>query len=723
MLRPNAGAKIGSSSSPRSVGIPFSVRPEPVEGPSRRSSISILGIVLLTLALALAASSGTAGAAGPRQSPQTGIFGEVVVITGDHPRAVAGEIDIILETPNGPVEITANPDTEIRVPGLEQPTVDDIPLGSAVAVLAANGQAVSILVIPVQPVRSRHFTGIVTGVGEDGVVDIQDADGRKISSPSAGDPSILKPGDLVTAVLEQDLSTGSLLITGLDGALDNLKRIEAALEQAEKTQAAGKLSALRQRLNENADRHLTLAQDVLAGTDSSRHSQFQERLTKAQNAYARGMSRFGAGKPSATVSGIVTSIDLNRKLLTVQPSGLPAVQVIIDGATAIRFQGRDISFSRLDLANRVQVRYDLESRTASRVLVSAGATLDRTTAKELLTTVDPGAVNGPIIQLDLDTSYDALPRITIRDSATQATVTLNVLPESVLLVDGSPTRLGKELLDTNVTAIFQPDSLALIELDSQAGVGDSPPVRGVIHRFVAKALPGNLSIMTKDGEIRSFTRTGETVVRRDGRRVSISEVRLGDLVRANTRILETAGAAGNAVPVLGVLSLSSPPPASIKGVIAGITSADQGSTRVTITTNKLDMVVILVNAETQVVQTGRSIGVDGLSLGQRVVNGAYYPITGKTDRLIVQPPRAARISGEITLVEEYLSTVTIQPRRGDPVILLFPKADPPAISRKNKRGLKFSDLKTGDRVRAAFYDPATNRALRLVLAPDPDLDY
>jgi hypothetical protein len=57
------------------------------------------------------------------------------------------------------------------------------------------------------------------------------------------------------------------------------------------------------------------------------------------------------------------------------------------------------------------------------------------------------------------------------------------------------------------------------------------------------------------------------------------------------------------------------------------------------------------------------------------------------------------------------------------VILLFPKADPPAISRKNKRGLKFSDLKTGDRVRAAFYDPATNRALRLVLAPDPDLDY
>ena len=73
--------------------------------------------------------------------------------------------------------------------------------------------------------------------------------------------------------------------------------------------------------------------------------------------------------------------------------------------------------------------------------------------------------------------------------------------------------------------------------------------------------------------------------------------------------------------------------------------------------------------------------------------------------------------------EEYLSAVTIQPRQGDPVILLLPQKNPPAITRQNKRGLKLSDLIAGDRVRAAFYDPATNRVLRLVLAPIPDLDY
>ncbi|MBQ09933.1 MAG: hypothetical protein CMJ45_00065 [Planctomyces sp.] len=677
-----------------------------------------IGFVFLILALVLTVAMQPANASVLRQSSQIGIFGEVVNVTGDHPRAVAGEIDITLNTAKGPVEITANPGTVIRVPGMEQPSVEDIPLGSPVAVLASNGQAASILVKPVRPVRSRHFTGIVTGVGEDGIVEIEDDRGRKISAPLADGPSVLKPGYMVTAVLDQDLNSGAILITGLDQALDNLKRLQAALERAEKDPATGKLAALRQRLNENGDRHLTMAQNVLNRTGPSRQGQLKERFDAAQNAYGQGMSRFRAGRPSATVSGIVTSIDQQRKLLMVQPARSALVQVIIDGDTAIKFQGRDIPFSRLDVANRVQVRYGLEFRVASRVSVSAGATLDKTAAKVLLATRDPGEVTGTV--LDIERFPGELPHITLRDKESQHTVTLNMSQESVVLRNGAPSAVNRDLLDTEVTAIFYPDSLELIELDSQAADGENSPIRGVIHRFVAKNLPGNLSILTRDGAVRTFSRTGETVVRRNGRQVSINEVRLGDLVRANTRILL---ASGDAAPVLEVLSLSSPPLAPIHGTITGITDAGQGSMRATITTNKLDIVDVLVDADTQVVQKGKSIGLDGLALGQRIVNGAYHPISREAARLTVQPPRAARISGEITLVEEYLSAVTIQPRQGDPVILIFPQNENPVITRQNKRGLKLSDLKAGDRVRAAFYDPATNRVLRIVLAPKPDLDY
>ena len=677
-----------------------------------------LGFVSLILALVLTVATQPASAAVLGQSSQTGIFGEVIKITGDHPRAVAGEIDITLNTAKGPVDVTANPGTMIRVPGLEQPLIEDIPLGSSVAVLASNGQAASILVKPVRPVRSRHFTGIVTAVEEDGIVEIEDDRGRKISAPLATGPSVLKPGYMVTAVLEQDLNSGAILITGLDQALDNLKRLQAALERAEKDPATGKLAALRQRLNENGNRHLTMAQNVHNRTDSSLQGQLKERFAAAQNAYGQGMSRFKAGRPSATVSGIVTSIDQQRNLIMVQPAGSSPVQVIVDGDTAIRFQGRAIPFSRLDVANRVQVRYGLESRTASRISISAGAILDKTAAKVLLATKDPGEITGSI--LDIERFPGELPQITLRDKDSQDTVTLNMSTESVVLRNGAPSTVNRDLLDTEVTAIFHPDSLELIELDSQASDGDNKPIRGVIHRFVAKNLPGNLTILTRDGTIRTFSRTTETVVRRNGRRVSVNEVRLGDVVRANTRIVN---ASGDAAPVLEVLSLSSPPLAPIHGTITGITNAGQGSMRATITTNKLDIIDILVDADTQVVQKGKSIGLDGLTLGQRIVNGAYQPITRKVDRLTVQPPRAASISGEITLVEEYLSSVTIQPRQGGPVILIFPQTKPPTITRQNKGNLNLSDLKAGDRVRAAFYDPATNRVLRLVLAPVPDLNY
>ena len=86
---------------------------------------------------------------------------------------------------------------------------------------------------------------------------------------------------MVTAVLEQDLNSGAILITGLDQALDNLKRLEAALERAEKDQAAGKLPALRQRLNENSNRHLTMAQAFLNPSHSLRQGQLKEQFEAA----------------------------------------------------------------------------------------------------------------------------------------------------------------------------------------------------------------------------------------------------------------------------------------------------------------------------------------------------------------------------------------------------------------------------------------------------------
>ena len=199
-------------------------------------------VLQFMLALILAVSAGSVHASASSQSQQSGYFGTVSSLSADHPRAVAGETELRLDTAKGPVEITATPATRVRIPGLVEASLDEISIGDSVAVLAFGGQAISIQVKPAQPVRARHFTGIVTAVEEDGPLSIRDGQGRTISAPALTDVSDLHPGDLVTAVLEQNLASGSLLITGLDRATENLDRILAALEKAQQSKAAANLA-------------------------------------------------------------------------------------------------------------------------------------------------------------------------------------------------------------------------------------------------------------------------------------------------------------------------------------------------------------------------------------------------------------------------------------------------------------------------------------------------
>ncbi len=71
-----------------------------------------LGIIAIILAVTLA---GQVHAAGLGQSPQIGLFGTVTEVSGNHPRAVAGETDITLETESGLVEFSATEATTVRM--------------------------------------------------------------------------------------------------------------------------------------------------------------------------------------------------------------------------------------------------------------------------------------------------------------------------------------------------------------------------------------------------------------------------------------------------------------------------------------------------------------------------------------------------------------------------------------------------------------------------------
>ena len=670
-----------------------------------------LGIIAIVLAVTLA---GQAHAAGPGQSGQVGLFGTVTKVSGNHPRAVAGETDITLETESGVVEFSATEATTVRIPGREGSSARDLAIGDRVAVLVSDSRAISILVKPSRPVRSRHFTGVVTSVMQDWGLTIRDDQGGQISATALADIKAIRPGEFVTAVLDHDPESETLLITGLEPALKTLVRIRAALEHAENSNDQSKLATLRQRLADHSSRHLTVLHRVSQQASPTEQAQLQQELQAARDSYGKGLQRFNAGPISAQASGLVTAIDQDLRRITVQPRGLPSVEVAVSGETGINFRGRSIGFSRLDLANRVVVRYDLENRSASRIQVLPGETLARQPARVLLSLMsidDPGEITGTVTGLDLATTGPQ--RITIQGSANGSTVVLVLSEESLILGAGSPTRVGHDILDQQVTAIFDPASLELAELDTLVESPGRKFVSGIVHSFVSKVAPGNLSVMTREGQIQTFSRTKNTVIRRDGRQVSINEVRLGDRVRANSRyFLDAIGA-----PALDLLSLRSPKAAPIRGVIRGLRNTPGQPVQVTILTRALEIVTLTIDGDTQFNQLEQLIeaGPDVIGGGLRVKNGSYDPISGRALRLSLEPIRISQTRGEITAIGRADETITITTQSGDTLRLLVPESRPPRISRRGQRGLRLHDLQVGDPVRMAIYDPSTKRAHRLAL--------
>ena len=648
----------------------------------------------------------TAAAGSPAPAAQTvgGVFGTVSSISP------GPELTLFtVESESGPVEISATTDTDVRIPGQSQADAGDLAVGDPVAIRTApDGEggslALSILVRPDLPVTTSHFTGVVTSVGEDGAVGIRDQQGNEIAAPMLSEIPDLRPGEVVTAALEQDLLSQSLLITGLGRATGTLDRIQAALEHAEQSQATAVLEALRGRLAEHGAHHLTILDNASQQVAPSLRAQVRQEKDSVQNAYSDVLTKFGAGPPSLQVSGTISDIDRPRQRLTIGSRDLASTEITVDSGSSIKLRGGPLQFRNLDLGNRVIARYDLNTGAALWITVLPGQVLDSGVADVLLPMSLSGEISGAVIAVEtLDSGEQT---ITIEDRATGLPVELIAAGESLLLPGLVPDELGS-LLDLQVEASFDPQTLSIIKLEELALESDQSTVSGVVHSFIAKLLPDNFSILTGQGEVQTFSHTAGTVIHRDGRQVSISEVRVGDLVRPNTRYGEEQ--------VLVFLGLKSPRPASMTGDIRGIAESSQGDTQVTIFSDGSDVLTVSLSASTQLTRQGQPVAAAELAVGQRVVKVTFDPISGEAITLTLEPSRTQQVSGEITAVDEERMVVTITPKRGDPVELLLSESAPVRITLRGNRSPSFSDLQIGSQVRIALYDPATSQAYRLVV--------
>ena len=702
------------------------------------SKVLLLAVIA---ALVYAFLSGQTAAVASQQAEVKGLFGTISNLSGDHPSTAVGETKVTFDTNSGRVELIATPTTMVRIPGLESASVEDLRPGDSVAVLSSGGRATTILFRTTLPNRTRHFQGVVVSVDEGGVVTLQAPQGGRIRALALDDPVGLRPGELVTAVVEQDPPTGGLVITGLDRAVDSLARLSATLELATRAKATSSFEALRQRLVSNSTSHLTAMQQALQNSDRSSRDGFRQELETVTRTYAAVLLRSNAGLPRAEVTGIISSINFQQQRVTIQPDELDKVDVSITSGTSLwqspaglpsgvaeewlrsstetqfyvrEFGGRETSLEQLDIASRVRLWYELDSKSSSRILVLTGETLRIGLTDALLSLAQRGEATGIVTAVDPDA---ARPTISIDDELSGTVLKLTVSPDSALR-DGDGSVGIASLPGALVTINFDPGSFTVIELNTLRLDQSEATVLGVVHSFIPKVVPSNFYILTPEGELRAFSHTSDTVIRRDGRPANISQVRLGDLVRPSTRYL-AATEQGDTSPGSGqelvFLSLKSPQSVPVKGTIRGIATVPNSGTVITLSNNWLELVSILVTDDTVLRSDAKPIALVDLRVGQRVLTGSYDPISRGAISLVMGPPRSFSIAGEITAIDETQSAITITPRRGGSVSLFLVASDPARIKVRGAIDPKLSDLQLGQQVRIGFYEPESMEVLKLVV--------
>ena len=558
-----------------------------------------------------------------------GVFGTVTSVS---------PAELTLQTTSGQISLATDSETTVTIHGWGSPSVTNIAKGTLVAAMTDGQHADSVLAVLTRPAQTRHFTGILAGIDDSGSLTLQDNSGRQITAITSEISDFLglaSVGEVVTAVLKQDLATGDLTVTAIDRALAGAERLNAALalnQQIDSVQASTNISALRWRLAEHGVGNLTML------VDSQPYDTTEGALKGASEFYAKVFSENQIGAPSADVTGLVTSIDSAKGQITVQPVSGQPVMVKISANTPVALFGERVKSGQLDLASRITIRYSISGNNASRVTVMAGNTLSKVSAAQLAAIAGRGEVQGVLMDVDPETQVTI-----IVDRATGGQISLRTAGSAVLR-DGMTAKLDPSLEGSEVFARFDPISYRLLELESLTPDRNEELVSGVVQSFIPKVADGNLTIRTPDGRLRSFTHNTDTAIRRDGLWVFIQDVKVGDLVRPNTRVRSLYGGEEKAGEIIA-LSLKSAEPGLVTGIIRGVTAGLGGEVRVTLSNIWFDLISLKVDSKTAITQQGRTLGAQDLVVGQGISLASYDLVTLVAGVLALDPPRnSARAS-------------------------------------------------------------------------------
>ncbi|MBI4336358.1 MAG: hypothetical protein HY683_00815 [Chloroflexi bacterium] len=503
-------------------------------------------LVLGTMGAALA-SSQTQAAQGKQ-----GLFGTVTAKSGS---------TLTVTTKQGTtVDLAVTQNTQFRVPGLDQPTFQDVAVGSRVAILAqgeaGSQSALRVMVIPGEPQREHRVLTVVEVSGNKVIA--EDAQGTRIEVELDHSVSEDIKGQLITFIGAKSAQSDRFkanvevkieqVVKRLENQAKELEvKVKAESDTRVKAEKERDLARLRARLEANMQHHLDLFAEVIAKAPEQAKPSLRAALEMTLQGYKAALEALGTSSVQVkerlelrSLHGTVGVVDDTSHQIAVQTRAGAEVNVTITNDTAIRIGDKPGSFADISVGTQVNVRYNETTSVATEVHVETKAKAEGTiqtvdSAKGELTLT---LANGATLTLTLDNGT----RIEVNDKA--ATVA-----------------------DLRTNAVVQVEYNTQTSVAQQVEAETRAEVRGSITA-VDGAL-GTITVTTKSGQqvVLKISDTTRVKVRgllfgllglRAGMTVEAAyDVATGDALEVRVEAKEAAKARARATGTIGGVNASS----------------------------------------------------------------------------------------------------------------------------------------------------------------------
>ena len=419
---------------------------------------------------------------------------------------------------------------------------------------------------------------------------------------------------------------------------------------------------------------------------------FAQAQVRALRAFSLLLKAAGLGNPTVKLSGVIEQFNPETGSVLVSTDVGPQVELKLAPGTVIRLFGKNALPGNLEETQKVESVYDPQTGEA-RTLDVIFPALDSGLAQTLLAQVRVGEMEGTIAEIGASSL-----KVRLRS---QVDVTLIVTRDTVINDRGKPAMLFELVPLIPVKVRYDPSTLTALALETFDEKPGLAFVSGVVKSFVPKTklgtmIPGRTSegntlIISPSGETITLNVTGSSIIERTGLRMTIHDIKVGDLVRPTSRY---------DVDTLEVqkLALKSP---ELQGTIRGKVAAPGGGGLITISTDGLLLLTVTILPATDITRGTNKVEFKDLVVGDRVVSGRYNLRTRLVSQLLVQPSDILRAMGTISGLDTQFNIVTVAPDAGE---LLIPNKLGIIIKDANTQAT-FSDLVVGDKVLAVFYRP------------------